>query len=61
VPHHAGAFFSREHNAIVVSMGDDFGGDCKSQVWEQARTSIVAKGYNGKYAVTNQTHSTLMQ
>ena len=55
------AFFSKEHNAIVVSMGDDFGGDCKQQVWEQARNSIVSKDYAGKYAVTNQTHSTLMR
>lgn len=40
------AFFSREHNAIVVSMGSDLFASCKTGVWEQTRDSIVSKGHN---------------
>ena len=37
------AFFSREHNAIVVSMGSALLQNCKTHVWEQAREAIISK------------------
>jgi hypothetical protein len=39
------AFFSREHQAIVVSMGDSLFQSCMTHVWEQARSSIVSKDH----------------
>lgn len=39
------AFFSREHNAIVVSMGSDLFRNCKTAVWEQARNAVVSKNH----------------
>jgi len=57
------AFWSKKYNAIVVSMGDDFLGDCKSQVWEQARNSIVSKAELDDlipFASVNATHSTVL-
>jgi CubicO group peptidase (beta-lactamase class C family) len=39
------AFFSREHDAIVVSMGSDLFRNCKTAVWEQARNAVVSKDH----------------
>ena len=39
------AFFSREHQAIVVSMGDSLFQSCQTHVWEQARSAIVSKDH----------------
>jgi len=39
------AFFSREHNAVVVSMGSDLFSSCESSVWEQARNAIVSSDH----------------
>eukprot|EP00037_Helgoeca_nana_P006842 m.62497 g.62497 ORF g.62497 m.62497 type:complete len:326 (+) comp17691_c0_seq1:2354-3331(+) len=39
------AFFSKEHDAIVVSMGNDLASSCQSEVWEDARHAIVSKGH----------------
>lgn len=57
------AFFSKEHQAIVVSMGDSLFQSCQTHVWEQARSSIVSKDHalwaatrDGVPAFTNATY-----
>lgn len=61
------AFFSKEHNAIVVSMGSDLFGSCNTgAVWNQARNAIVSKNHplvrEGKLKLwSNSTNGTVSQ
>eukprot|EP00040_Diaphanoeca_grandis_P028991 m.168688 g.168688 ORF g.168688 m.168688 type:complete len:383 (+) comp31533_c0_seq1:190-1338(+) len=49
------AFFSREHNAIVVSMGSDLFSSCEDNVWDQTRNAIVSRNHPMYAKVKNMT------